>query len=398
MPLEAGGARELDRTLLDSFDGRLRAAGLRAEYADGALTLHEPGAAVRRAEVASAPRYLVEELPEGPLRDRLAGVLEERALLPAVRVRSEVRSLAVLDGEAKTVVRLSLEAGEAVLGGRRRVALAPRLTVQPVLGYDADHARALRVLREQLGFTPAEQPLFDEAVIAAGGLPQGVSTKPKVTLARGTRTDAAAAEVLARLLAIAEVNVPGTLDDLDTEFLHDLRVSIRRARSVLRELKDVHEPRLRAKLRDELKWAQQLTGPVRDLDVQLLEWGELVALLAPERAPELEPLRRAARAPPREPSWRSSGAACAASASPPRSTRGGRCRPTRTAPTPARPIEAVAGERIRRVYRRMVRDGSAHRRRQPGRGAARPAQARQGAALPARAVRFALPARPWSSR
>jgi CHAD domain-containing protein len=355
---KTGRERSLDRTLLDSFDGRLRAAGLRAERADRSLTLHEPGAAVRRAEVTRARRYLVEELPEGPLRDRLAGVLEERALLPAVRVRSQARSLSVLNDDAKTVVRLALETGEAVLDGGRRVALAPRLTVQPVLGYDADHARALRVLRDQLGFRPTEQPLFDEAVIAAGRLPEGISTKPKVTLARGTRTDAAATEVLTRLLEIAEVNVPGTLDDLDTEFLHDLRVSIRRARSVLRELKEVHEPRAWRKLRDELKWAQQLTGPVRDLDVELLEWRELAALLPSQRAPELEPLRRllarrrAAELAKLRRGLRSKRFAAALDA-------------WRTLPADpeganaALPIEAVAGERIRKVYRRMVRDGSA---------------------------------------
>src|SRR6478609_1896087 len=72
LALDAGRARTVDRVLLDSFDGRLRAAG---------LTLYEPGAAARRAKVERAPRYLVEELPPGPLRDRLAGVLEERALL-----------------------------------------------------------------------------------------------------------------------------------------------------------------------------------------------------------------------------------------------------------------------------------------------------------------------------
>ena len=48
--------------------------------------------------------------------------------------------------------------------------------------------------------------------------------------------------MLTQLAAIAEANVPGTLADLDTEFLHDLRVAVRRARAVLRELEGVHEP------------------------------------------------------------------------------------------------------------------------------------------------------------
>jgi CHAD domain-containing protein len=227
-----------------------------------------------------------------------------------------------------------------------------------VLGYDAELKRTLRVLRG-LGFAPAGRPLFDEAVLAAGGLPEGISTKPKIELARGTRTDRAAAVVLVRLLVIAETNLPGTIDDLDTEFLHDLRVSIRRARSVLRELKDVHEPEQRARLRDELKWAQTLTGPVRDLEVELLEWEELVGLLPPARQPELEPLRellaqRRARELTklrrglRSERFRNVLAAWRELAEAP---------PAEEQPNGARPIEEVAAERIRKVYRRMVRDG-----------------------------------------
>jgi CHAD domain-containing protein len=368
LQLDVGRARTADRLLLDSFDGRLREAGLRVERPAGRsrgsdLTLHEPGAAPRRAAVERARRYLLEELPAGPLRERLAGVLEERALLPAVRVRSTLQPLAVLNEDAKTVVRLEIERPEAYTGPRERVALAPRVTVQPVLGYDAEYARAVRVLRDRLGFTPAEHPLYDEAVLAAGGRPEGISTKPKIDLARGTRTDEAAAGVLLRLLEIVETNVPGTQDDLDTEFLHDLRVSIRRARSVLRELKQVHDPRERTRLRDELKWAQNLTGPVRDLDVQLLEWEELVGLLPAARRPELEPLRellagrrarelailrrglRSARFRNVLSAWRELAEGPPAPAGDPERENA------------ARPIEQVAAERIRKVYRRMVRDG-----------------------------------------
>jgi CHAD domain-containing protein len=369
LELEVGAARVADRHLLDSFDSRLRAEGLRAELPAGgaaaALTLHEQGAPARRAEVARAPRHLVPELPAGPLRERLAGVLEERALLPIVRVRGTVQPLAVLDGDAKTVVRLTIERPQAIAGARRRVPLAPRLSVRPVLGYDGPYRRTVAVLCDRLGLLPAERSLFDEAVLAVGGRPEGVSSKPDVELAAGTRTDVAAGIVLTRLLEIAEANVAGTEEDLDSEFLHDLRVSIRRARSVLRELKRVHDPAERKRLRDELRWAQALTGPVRDLDVQLLEWEKLTGLLPPERAADLEPLRvLLARRRERElvklrrglrgerfkaalERWR------AIAMTPPAEED------AEDRPDAAAPIEAVAGERIRKVYRRMVRDGSA---------------------------------------
>jgi CHAD domain-containing protein len=366
LELAHGRPRTSDRTLLDTFDGLLRAAGLRAERPAGRgepLELHEAGAPVRRADVPRAKRHLAYELPPGPVRDRLAPVLEERALLPSVRVRSALQPLAVVDGEGKSVVRLEMEHPELVGSNGSRTALAPRLSLRPVLGYDRAYGRTLAVLRDEIGLEEAPRPLYDEAVEAAGGRPGGVATKVTPELAAATRTDAAAALVLGRLVDIAEINLPGTIDDLDPEFLHDLRVSIRRARSVLRELKGVHDPRARAHLRDELKWAQGVTGPVRDLDVQLLEWPELVGELDLERSVELEPLRALLeRRRARERTklrrglrsdhfaavlqeWRTFAAAGPAPDDDPER------------PNAAAPIEAVAGQRIAKVIKRMLRDG-----------------------------------------
>jgi CHAD domain-containing protein len=287
LTVEVDRATTSDRELLDTFDARLRDAGLRAEWPAGRtarrrLTLREPGMPPRSADVDAGPSVPLAAVPPGPVRDRLAPVLEERALISVARVRSRVLRAAVLNGDDKTVVRLAVE--HPVVDGHE---LPARLLVEPVRGYERDFDRVVGRLRDRLGLEPADVPLFDAAVTAAGGRPEGVQTKPEFELQRGTRTDAAAGVVLLPLADIAEANVQGVLDDLDTEFLHDLRVSVRRARSVLRELKDVHPPAQRARLRTELKWVQTVTGPLRDLDVQLLEWEEV----AGERADELAPLR-----------------------------------------------------------------------------------------------------------
>jgi CHAD domain-containing protein len=126
----------------------------------------------------------------------------------------------------------------------------------------------------------------------------------------------------------------------------------------------VHDPRDRAHLRQELKWAQALTGPVRDLDVQLLEWPQLVAGLELERSVELEPLRalldrrrareraklgrglRSARFAAVLHEWRELAAAEPVPEGDPERANA------------AAPIAAVAGERIAKVLRRMLRDGA----------------------------------------
>ena len=365
LELGVGRPRTLDRVLLDTFDGRLRAAGLSAERtAPQTLSVREPGAPPRRAEVAPAARHLLEELPPGPVRNRLAGVLGARALLPLVRVRSTMRPLNVLNGDAKTVVRLELEQGEVVGDKVRPSPLAPRLWVRPVLGYDNVFERVARKLTGELRLASAPAPLLDEAVELAGVPPPGASSKPGAGLARGTPAQQAAGIVLLRLADIAAENVAGTVEDLDTEFLHDLRVSVRRARSVLRQLRGVFPPAERARLRDELRWVQAFTGPVRDLDVQLLQWDELTSWLPPERRADLAPLhgllsrRRTAalRALRRGLRGRRFAAvldewrALAAAGSPGPAVADDR-------PRADLAIEAVAGDRIRTVYRRMVRDG-----------------------------------------
>lgn len=73
----------------------------------------------------------------------------------------------------------------------------------------------------------------------------------------------------------------------DEEAVHDLRVALRRSRSVLGTTKELFEEDWVSKLRDELRWLAGELAPGRDLDV-------LRAYLATE-APELTKLFDAAR-------------------------------------------------------------------------------------------------------
>ena len=81
------------------------------------------------------------------------------------------------------------------------------------------------------------------------------------------------------MLEVIEANLEGTIADIDSEFLHDLRVSVRRSRSVQRELKRVFPPDELAHYRAEFRWLQQATGDVRDLDVHVLEFDDMRALV-----------------------------------------------------------------------------------------------------------------------
>ena len=87
-----------------------------------------------------------------------------------------------------------------------------------------------------------------------------------------------------------EANRQGTIDDVDSEFLHDLRVAVRRSRSVLSHGKRVLPAHGRDHFRAEFRWLGEVTGPVRDLDVYLIEWPDYVATLDSDSAAALEPV------------------------------------------------------------------------------------------------------------
>ncbi len=79
-------------------------------------------------------------------------------------------------------------------------------------------------------------------------------------------------------------NIPGVLADWDTEFLHDLRVAIRRTRSGLSLVKKVLPDAVVARFKRDFGLLGSLTGPTRDLDVYLLNRGRLFEPTAAEFA------------------------------------------------------------------------------------------------------------------
>ena len=366
-PVVAQRARTIERTFWDTFDGRLRRAGLALAEAGGRLVLLDAATSAEQASAdrrGRARRLLLADLPDGTLRERLAPLVEMRALTPIARVRSRLQPIDVLDDIGKIVVRLRAEEPVALPGSDGKLALRPRLHVAGVRGFDAEYDRVLAVLIREAGLQDAPRPVVDDAVDALGGAVGGTSPKVRIGLDPGQRADLAAVTVLRRLLDVVEANMPGALADVDSEFLHDLRVAVRRSRALQRELRGVFAPEPLRAYRDGFRELQLLTGPVRDLDVQLLEFGELAAGLGEGAGAQVAPLRRLlAKRLARERRAMVAGL---------RSERTSALlanwrefldalvdAPEGDRPDAARPIADVAAERIGKVYRQMVKMGRA---------------------------------------
>jgi CHAD domain-containing protein len=365
----------VERTFYDTFDGRLHAAGRACLSEGGRLALFEgdgtPGREIASVALADEPEQISPlELPSSALRDALVELVEVRALLRVARVRSRRRTLAVLDDLQKTVVRIVVEQPVAVREDGRGVRLAARLRLAPVRGYEPALERLRHVLESRFGLSAAPGPLLEEAVLALGGVSGGVSAKVDVALEGSMRADVAAALVLRRLLEIMRANLPGTIAELDPEFLHDFRVAVRRSRAVQRELRDVFPAAPLARFRAEFRRLQQITSDVRDLDVYVIDFDDFRAQLPQSAAADLDPLllvlrkRRAAahRAMTRALRSARTRALLADWEAFLEEVGGGQGSGDAVgAPGPeaASTIAEIAGGRIGKVYRRMVRMGGA---------------------------------------
>ena len=275
----------------DTFDWRVHLAGGRlelvAERRSTALVWLDraSGEELGRWSIGKIPAF-VWDLPPGPATDRLAEVLEMRALRPLVRIESAITPLRLLDDEDKTVARVVVDA--ARLTGDHDTDLGAVVEVVPLRGYARQAEALARRLAARDDLRPDATDPVDRALAAAGLEPGGYSSKLRLALdADGTAVDAWL-EVLRALHATMADNLDGTIADVDSEFLHDFRVAVRRSRSVLGEAKQVLPAELLAYLRPELKWLGDLTTPTRDFDVYLLSLPDFVAALPPERRGDLD--------------------------------------------------------------------------------------------------------------
>ncbi|WP_462320788.1 CHAD domain-containing protein, partial [Halochromatium sp.] len=242
-------------------------------------------------------------------------------------------------------------------------------------GYPEHFNHARRVIEERLGCRAVTQPLALEALLAAGHQPGAYSTKLDEQLVPDQRADLATKQILRGLLSTLEANIEGARRNLDSEFLHDLRVATRRTRSALSQIKQVFPEDIVDDFKQRFAWLQQVTGPVRDLDVYLLDFPQMEQRLPPVLRKELRPLheqllRQHAEAqrqlaselgsPPfREllQDWRSflDADVLAAEAS----VGGFDAQPLPLARKAELPIKQVADQRIRRMLKRVRTEGRA---------------------------------------
>ncbi|NVO54974.1 CHAD domain-containing protein [Rhodobacteraceae bacterium B1Z28] len=246
--------------LLDCHDQSLRVSGQMLIETDGTLQLLQ-GNGESWVQNSTAKGRFVQELLCGSVREALQGFPELRALTGIGAGRVENRSLTILDDQQKTQVRgdlmaLSCKTGRATI-----------IRVQRLRGYDRAFVAVCSALTEMGGNADGVEAVFQ--ALFPGMVPY--QAKPEVRLGQTEPSVQVATDIIRTYLTVARRNEDGVIADVDTEFLHDYRVSLRRVRSVLDLFKGVFSERQSAELKQVFSDLMAPTGRVRDLDVYLLE-------------------------------------------------------------------------------------------------------------------------------
>lgn len=360
---DAVEATQRQLRLLDTVDRRLAQRGWRLEAeavsppgTEQWQLVTDSGKVRASARVAQPAPRLADDMPDGPLRRALEPVIGIRGLVPSPLIRLTEDGAALRDHDGK--IRCRLITRIAVIGdvGEQRSSIR----VEPLKGYRQDGRKIARRISTHFGWSPsAPDPL---TALSHGFGPEATEVdEPTVDDARDLAGPALRGVLLA-LLDTIERRRRGVIADFDCEELHELRVAIRRTRSILSLLKPAEVDPTLEHARRTFAWLGRVTGPTRDLDVHILAWREHRRRASAEDAAALEPLGRFLKAERAKAHaalvrtlqtrrfevalarWRR-----ALNADDQRWTRFEALR---------RPVGALAGKQIQKLYRRALREGS----------------------------------------
>lgn len=282
---------DLSMVCLDSFDWRLWKRGLYLTASDHngsglSLALRRlEGQLVWECRTSRIPDFVADIEAPSPAAN-LQDVLESRRLLPWCHIQGSSRTWSLTGAQGKVKCRLEQCSGTArsgIAAGTSGV-FPNLLTVAELRGYRKAFDAVCDLLRDGLGLRPSSQPVVSHWFRTAGINPATAGGKFPEAEDPTAEAGSVVCAILAALWQTARSQEHGILGAIDTEFLHDYRVAVRRTRTLLGQFRTCFPSDRLEPLREELRWLGSISGAARDLDVH----GEELARLRRQLPPDLK--------------------------------------------------------------------------------------------------------------
>ncbi|CAB5108575.1 Adenylate cyclase (EC [Olavius algarvensis associated proteobacterium Delta 3] len=235
------------------------------------------------------PPVLLQDFPKGEIQEFLAPILKMRALFRLVDVHSRSRAHRILNQDEKTVARFVFNEIRSTREKESPV-LDAYVLLQPVKGYPKYFRNLSKRFKEAGLFASENDDIYFKALASVDKNPGDYSSKLNLTLIPDMRSDDAARIILGSLLQVIKINGAYIAKDVDTEFLHDYRVAIRRTRSALGQIKKVFPHETTARFKKDFSFLGKLSNQLRDLDVYLLKKEVYKGILPVVLRDDIDPL------------------------------------------------------------------------------------------------------------
>jgi len=215
------------------------------------------------------PFLFAHDLDAGEFQQQLGKLIGVRKLQLVASERLQTSNVTIRDKETKLVLRLEVMKGEDCCFVKLRA----------IRGYEKVAHRVRSLLVEQ-GAKLDERPLARLLLKASNFSLSTYTAKPEFALNPMMPSREAVRSMVSGMLSIARENEAGVINDGDdTEYLHDYRVCLRKARSLISLLKEVFPAEVQQDLKQRLGDVARRTNELRDLDVYLLEQDRYAKLI-----------------------------------------------------------------------------------------------------------------------
>ena len=272
----------------DTFDRRLHSANLVLVKEGGSYHLKNltNGSTIASENSNDTFPKFWWDFPKCALRSELKPHLSIRALLSLANIERSVSTLRLLNDDKKTVLFIYIK-DLRLLDGHNKPAVV--VQTKAVRGYEQE-AKDFSQYLDTLGLEHAQGDLLSEAASFHGKYPLNYSSKITVHLDAQMKSADAAKLIFKNLVDTMRVNEFGIKEDIDSEFLHDFRVAVRRTRSGLSQIKAVFSPEDTEKYKAAFLEVGKATNELRDLDVYLLTEDTYKKMVPEDLRSGLDPL------------------------------------------------------------------------------------------------------------
>lgn len=265
-------------TLMDDFDWDVwNANSLLLRSKQNTWKMYAANEMAEAGDVDAGARFWW-ELPQSELKDKLKELVDLRAVMPVVDVHLSRTDLVLRNDDDKIVVRMVLTTLTDIAEQEAQRS-NHFIQIKSLRGYLGPFKTAIKLMEHCLAEQLDSLSMKTMMQLHGYGPVDHDETSKNYGITEDEAVEPAIRQMSLLMLQTARHNEQGVIDDIDTEFLHQYRVSLRKTRSLLNLMKKALPADVHLKLKTLLAELASATNMLRDMDVFLLERDYYQAML-----------------------------------------------------------------------------------------------------------------------